>query len=313
MPTGLSLHIGINQADPIFEMVVLQGCVKDAEAMFDIASAKGFWARKLLDEEATFDNVNETISWAASVLGEGDIFLFTFAGHGSFQSNETADPGNDEIEDQTILLRDCVLVDNYIRRNLWTQFKPGVRILGIVDSCHSGSVLTASLILPPPPIPIGIASGINMMMDAPANAGGGGSGVALTLESHVLEAVVDVSPVVPAGARGFTDDQRRNIENLNPVLHQKIRDSLLPANTPLNARVLSLAACQDNESAADGPNHGKFTQALLDIFDGGAFSNYTEFMDLIETRMSSMTQTQHPALRPHPPDNLFVSEQPFTV
>jgi len=311
MPTGLSLHVGINQADPVFETVVLQGCVKDAQAMFELASTKGFWARKLLDEEATFDNVNETISWAASILKDGDIFLFTFAGHGSFQSNETIDLGNDEIEDQTILLRDCVLVDNYIRRNLWTQFKPGVRILGIVDSCHSGSVLTANLILDSP-ILNGIASGMNMSIDAPANAGGGGS-VAVAVEPHIFESVVDVSAVVPAGGRGFTDEQRRNIENSNPALHQKIRDSLLPANTPLNAKVLSLAACQDNESAADGPNHGKFTQALLDIFDGGAFSTYQEFMNLIQTRIGSLTQAQHPALRPQVPDALFVNEQPFTI
>ena len=314
MATGLSLHVGINRTDQVFGMEVLGGCVNDAEAMFEIASANGFWAGKLLDEQATFDHVKEAIEWAASVLGPGDIFLFTFAGHGTRRSINVIEPGNDEIEDQTILLHDCVLVDNYLRRNLWTKFNDGVRVLGVMDSCHSGSVFTG---VTPQPVNSSILESI-------LNAGPGGigttaaeatgAGVAVAVEAHAEIATgVAASPqIVSPAVRGLTDAQLANIETLRPEIHQKIRDSLKPANTPLNAKVLSLAACQDNEDAADGPDHGKFTQALLDIWNGGAFKkDYRVFIDQINAKVNSASQ--HPTLRPQPPDELFVTQRPFTV
>lgn len=310
MATGLSLHVGINQTDPAFGMDVLHGCVKDAEAMFEIASANGFWTMKLLDEQATFDNVANTILWAASVLNDGDIFLFTFAGHGSTRSNETVDPSEDGLEDQTILLRDCVLVDNFMRRNLWTQFKAGVRVLGIADSCHSGSVLTAISLSGNLDNPV--LANANVNLGAPATVGGGG--VAVAVENRPEdEAFVNLpSVIVGKGVRGFSGRQRRAIETLRPEIHQRIRDSLLPADTPLNAKVLSLAACQDNEDARDGPNHGVFTQALLDIWNGGAFTqDYDAFIKQINNRVNSATQ--HPGLRPRVADEKFVKQRPFTI
>jgi len=144
---------------------------------------------------------------------------------------------------------------------------------------------------------------------APAEAGGGGVAAAV---AHSIEAVVaPPAPLIVPANRGFTDAQRDEIEKMRPEIHKKIRDSLLPANTPLNAKVLSLAACDDNEVAADGPNHGKFTQALLDVFTTGGFENYQEFIDKINAKVNS--PIQHPTLRPRTPDESFVKQQPFTL
>jgi len=142
MARGISLHVGINQVDPSFPNApTLIGCENDARAMLQVATLHGFsFSQLLLGAEATYNRVISGISGAASTLDAGDIFLFTFAGHGSGE----VDRDNDELDhqDETILLFDGLLFDDVLRLEFWPQFKAGVRILMVSDSCHSGSVAT---------------------------------------------------------------------------------------------------------------------------------------------------------------------------
>lgn len=142
MARGISLHIGINKPSSAFPNVrTLRGCENDALAMEQIAEAKGFQTRDLLlGSDATYARVTTKILSAAAQLEDGDIFLFTFAGHG-FQVVDVGS-GQDEPDflDEVLLLFDVELLDDVLRKNMWPRFKAGVRVLMVADSCHSGSV-----------------------------------------------------------------------------------------------------------------------------------------------------------------------------
>lgn len=170
MAKGISVHIGINRLDPVcyprhsyrgWESAIVVGkdgcvnvegdftigwngrlgrsgecCEKDAMDMAAIAGKQGFETKLLLTEKATADEVQKEIRSAANNLVAGDIFLLTYAGHGS----QVEDLTDDEIdnEDETWCLYDRMFLDDE-QRALYTEFGEGVRILVLCDSCHSGT------------------------------------------------------------------------------------------------------------------------------------------------------------------------------
>jgi hypothetical protein len=145
MTTGTSLHIGLNQVDPRHYRDghgkpwdgALIACEFDAKDMQALAESQGFHTQLLLTKEATADAAIHAISRAAHELQPGDIFLLTYSGHGGQVPDR-----NDEEEDQmdeTWCLYDRQVVDDELYA-LWAQFKPGVRIFMLSDSCHSGTV-----------------------------------------------------------------------------------------------------------------------------------------------------------------------------
>lgn len=154
--TGISLHIGVNLLDPAGYPLdppddrwpdgwdgLLRGCHFDAYAMYRIATTTGFEAKLLLSEEATVDNVKAEVRKAADRLSDGDIFFLSFAGHGGMVPDLSGDEASDEWDedewDETWCLHDRHLIDDE-QQVMFADFKPGVRILVLSDSCHSGTV-----------------------------------------------------------------------------------------------------------------------------------------------------------------------------
>lgn len=321
MPRGISVHIGVNSPDGLFGATPLEGCRRDAESMRDIAVENGFEATIFLDDAAKFEDVKAAVKDAANRLQAGDIFLFTFAGHGSFRSTVAIEENDGQ--DETILLHDCVLLDNYLRRNLWSQFAEGVRILGIADSCHSGTVLTGSM--------VGLSSGVlgsNLVVagvevprfdESPAFdvSMNGGSGAEFQATSQPV--AIGVAPAQQRGVsarriRGFTDAERERFERARPKIHERLRKELLSGEAAkVKASLLSLAACRDNEEALDGPNHGAFTQALLDVWNEESFNgNYDDFIGQIRAKIPEPSQ-QRPIRRPPVVESSFLQQRPFTI
>jgi len=113
----------------------------DASALRDLADAQGYATTTLLSREATREAVIEELRRAARDLNAGDQFLFTNASHGS----QLADFNGDEKEianrnpDSTICLYDDQMIDDELW-HLFGDFKSGVRIVMISDSCHSGTI-----------------------------------------------------------------------------------------------------------------------------------------------------------------------------
>lgn len=173
MAKGRSLHIGVNVLDPaqylfkeyggrknkIFAHVdgrlteieaeryeigwkgtlgdPGEACEKDATDMAKLAADRGFDAKVLLSEEATSTRVRDEILAARSELQPGDIFLITYSGHGCHVKDRNKDELDDE-HDETWCLYDRMLLDDE-QQELYGGFMPGVRVLALLDSCHSGT------------------------------------------------------------------------------------------------------------------------------------------------------------------------------
>lgn len=136
-----SLHIGINHVDPAHYDGwdgQLGGCENDAGTMRDIATRDGFTTRTLLSSQATAANILAEISSAAQQLVAGDVFLLTYAGHGGQVPSVAGDDESDS-QNETWVGFDRMVIDNELR-SAFTQFTPGVDILLLSDSCHSGTV-----------------------------------------------------------------------------------------------------------------------------------------------------------------------------
>ncbi len=304
---GISVNVGLNDvASNVYSAPPLLGCIKDAEAMFEIAKSSGFdmtLSKKLLGGAATFDAVKDAVSQAAQVLNPGDLFFFSFAGHGTFKVLNSAAEEPDK-HDESIVLSDHFMIDNFWRKKLWPQFKPGVRIIAIADCCHSETALFS--------VPNG--SLVHAEVESVGTAGnivsraGAWPGAAGVSER--------VQPKIPSGKPVANAERFRMITNAE---RQKELDqfkefySAQSAAPPqeINASRLFLSACKDDQKAADGEENGAFTAALLKVWDNGNFpGNYKELMVKVAATFNGTDQT--PTLtQTGAPD--FSSEKPFTI
>ena len=261
---GMSLHIGVNGLDPVHFpglLTSLQGCENDARTMAQIAKTGGFSvADPLLGSAATAAAVVDGISAAAAHLRDGDTFLLTFAGHGGFVQNpRTPEEGG---SDQTWVLYDRQMLDDELYQ-LWTIFKPGVRIVVVSDSCFSGSVTA--------------------------------------FQSNQLPAVerdrlADVRALPPTRGRALPDDVAASAARINESLYAGIKARTESARTTsLAASVLLLAACQDWEEAFDGGRNGLFTGKIAEVWNGGKFTgDYETLWERVHALVTRDNPDQHP-------------------
>jgi len=105
-----------------------------------LARKCGFGASTLLlSEHATAAAVTAALTDAAKQLAKGDLLFLSYSGHGGQVRDTNGDETDKGRMDETWVLFDRQLVDDELY-DLWGKFKPGVRILVLSDSCHSGTV-----------------------------------------------------------------------------------------------------------------------------------------------------------------------------
>jgi hypothetical protein len=288
MTQGISLHVGINKASSAFpNAATLTGAENDAREMEKIAAANLFTTRDLLlGSDATYGRVTTKIRTAAKALHQGDIFLFTFAGHG-FQRPDAGDSDENDRKDETILLYDFELFDDVMRRELLPLFRPGVRVLGILDSCHSESAFA----IPHGPTP-----------DLPPPSAG----------EAVIADLEEAPPIrTPDGLRSRT--ARRSVGEAHFAQYGEFYEStLLPlVPRPILASVLLLAACQANSTTPDGDPNGVYTAAMLKALKDFDPSDYDHLVTKIKAVMNRPIQTPTIEFLGEPPN--FRTQRPFTV
>ena len=298
MAKGISIHVGVNEvSSTVFSAPKLNHCEDDANAMFELAKAAGFTpAEPLLGEKATFANVVKAIQDAATELKPGETFLFTFSGHGS------REPSDNFIEpdgrDETIVLSDHLLLDSFWVNDLWPRFDSGVRAIVVADSCHAGGAFTLldKLIL-------SLISMKNFIM------------------TRVAEMVglrgVEPAARVPRVVRQL-DEQEKKKEFKKFKDFYDMQAAVTAPPQGIRASRVILSACRAREDAVELDGHGAFTQALLDIWNQGAFpgpegvfaDNYIGFIDAIKNEFND--PNQHPELSQEgQPD--FTSQRPFSI
>jgi metacaspase-1 len=241
---GLSLHVGLNEVDAVHygSKNELSGCVNDANAMEALAKQQGFEVLNvLIDSQGTRAAVSASIIDAANRLNSGDIFLFTYSGHGASLRDLNADekigkPA--DIMDEAWCLYDGMFLDDEAAV-LWRKFKPGVRVFVLLDCCHSGSAIRGGNV-PVYPGPLRKNRGLTA---AETNR-----------------------------ARLNNADFYRNIEA------KTAPSATLGEEGAIKCAVRLISGCQDDEKSLDGDVNGLFTENLLLAWSDGAFEGgYEEF------------------------------------
>ena len=351
-PSALSLHIGLNNVDPAaypFPVPVLAGCINDCNDMRDLAAGMGFRTRQLIDAAATSGAVLAAIDAAAKTLRAGDIFLLTYSGHGS-QVPDTMAEETDQL-DETWVLYDRQLLDDELY-DLWCRFAPGVRILMISDSCHSGTVSRA--------VDMATAQVAAAYASTPESRGltgqaANGNGTVLTRLS-ALQAV-DVAFILddvvgppargafgattrtddatraairralgtlvedqPVGTRGLGSDRpRRLAPNLalqdlmsRPETYRTAKLAALRGGIP-TCSVMLFSGCQDNQTSSDGaPSAHQNGAFTLALLT--TWRGARDYADMHRRILAQMPPTQTPNLYwATPRDAAFEAQSPFVV
>lgn len=123
----------------------LSGCVNDANDWAQELTRNGFAVEQLLDAAATKAAMVAAIKGLIEGAAKGDSLIFTYSGHGTWTPDRSGDEpdGRDEALCPYDLSTKGALLDDDIHA-LFTLRRPGVRIVLISDSCHSGSVTRGS-------------------------------------------------------------------------------------------------------------------------------------------------------------------------
>ena len=287
MPQGISIHIGLNHLDPTHYRDQngkpwsgdLIGCESDAQAMRDLATARGLHAgAPLLSQTATTQAVLDALDAASRQLDAGDLLLLTYSGHGGQVADRNGD--EDDFLDETWALFDRELVDDELYAR-WGQFNAGVRIVVLSDSCHSGTVVK----------------------------------VAVREEERarrlLRHAMTQDTP--PPRFRALPPEVVAGTYVANRGVYDAIQREYPAGNkVEIGATVLLLAGCKDDQLSEDGPINGLFTAALLHVWNDGRFSgDYHQFFAAIQHDMPTKQQPNFTLVGA--PNAAFEQQEPFTV
>ncbi|WP_448875324.1 caspase family protein [Desulfobulbus propionicus] len=123
----------------------LSGCVNDANDWTQVLTQNGFSVEQLLDAAATKAAMVAAIGNMIDNAVKGDSLIFTYSGHGTWVPDRSGDEpdGRDEALCPYDLSTKGALLDDEIH-TLFSRRAPGVLIVLISDSCHSGSVTRGS-------------------------------------------------------------------------------------------------------------------------------------------------------------------------
>src|SRR5579883_1193606 len=138
---GFALCIGINQVDATryqTPVPLLTNAENDATSMDNLASVEAHFPNHhlLLGKNATHDAVVNELRAFAGQAKPGDIFLFSFAGHGTYVPDSKTAKGYVV----SYCLYDLELLDSEVHNEL-AKFQKDVRIIAFSDCCHSGSIV----------------------------------------------------------------------------------------------------------------------------------------------------------------------------
>ncbi|MDN3054124.1 caspase family protein [Streptomyces sp. SRF1] len=284
MATGLSVHIGLNQVDPAAYdgwSGELGAGEQDAVDMARLADAAGFDVTDpLLSGAATAETVTATLEAAAGRLAEGDILFLSYAGHGGQVPDLNHDETGDRL-DETWVLYDRQLVDDELFE-LFGKFAKGVRIWLLSDSCHSGTVAGR---------------------------------LAETLSAQELDRRFRTVEPEEVGRRIRVMPQsvqsavyRRDRDAYDRIQNTRTAKDL----TRIDASVLKISGCQDNQTSADGIVNGLFTGTLLEVWRDGAFAG--SYRGLHREVVRRMPPDQTPDfVQAGVANPAFVRQRPFTI
>ena len=291
MSTGKSLHIGLNFVDPAAYggwNGQLSGCINDANSMQSIAQSLSYQTTLLTDGQATSHRVLQELSNASRQLQSGDIFFVSYSGHGG----QVPDANSDEADamDETWVLYDREIVDDELY-SIWSQFAPGVRIIVVSDSCHSGTVTKAQFAQDTM-----AARQARRAREMPEQYA----------VREVGENPEDKPRAMPLEVQNYVNETARS-------MYDQVQYIAGPGrNASVGASMILISGCQDNQLSYDGSFNGAFTGKLLQVWNNGNFQgDYRSFHQAILNLMPpEQTPNYYVTGVPNP---AFEGQKPFTI
>ncbi len=276
---GISLHIGINIVDPDHYGGwdgKLNACEKDSDDIQAIAKDQGFKTNILKSQQATRDAVTSTVKQIAKQLNDGDFFLLSYSGHGG--TIPDVDGDEDDLVDETWCLYDGELLDDELNI-LWAEFKAGVRILVLSDSCHSGT----------------------MLKDIDLS------------QINLREAGLEVEPdEIFEHPRAMPRKAARETARRNKQFYADLQYAIPDPRPEINATVRLLSGCQEDELSYEVAGNGRFTDAVKRTFAGGEFDgDYKTFHLAIRELVKDKQRPNHVVRGV--PNEAFDKEKPFKI
>ncbi len=301
---GYSIHIAVSEVDPAAypKAIVdpLPGALSDLQDMKKIAAMQGFTVlAELTDKDATHDAVLAAIKGAQAKVKAGDTLLITYSGHGSQIPDTNGDEPLDGL-DETWCLYDGHLIDDELV-GCWVGFEAGARIVVVLDSCHSSTAakgLAPAIVAFSPEAKKGVRVEDFLKRSARTAAA-----LAVQMKQHAaLREQKCRSRLLPTKAAYESYVAKEEV-------YKKRQDELknLPElfdSNKLKATVISLAACQDDQTALESAFGGFFTKALVEVWDAGRYSkSYSEFLLEVATKVKRRALTYKDANgQPHQQD-----------
>jgi hypothetical protein len=244
------------------------------------------------------------------MLYPGDLFLISYSGHGS----QVPDPSEPDQRSETWVLWNRQLIDDELYA-LWGRFRPGVRILLISDSCHSGTVSRQVALL-------NAAVATVLRNERTAATRGTGAPASDLVDGLVRDAVREFLPPVSTARHADFVEQARLLDERLGFQDAAERAGLYrtelarSANAPApECSVLLISGCQDNQTSSDGRpdpsghQNGAFTKALRNVWESA-----TDYADLHARILQQMPSTQSPNLFwATNRDAAFEAQRPFTI
>jgi len=147
----LALCVGINDYPGTGSD--LAGCVNDANDWAAVLKKRGFDVKMLLNKQATGKGVRDAIKALVGGAKAEDSVVIQYSGHGSFVPDKDGDEpdGTDECLCPYDIGSKGPITDDELF-DLYSARQPGVKLLMISDSCHSGTVARFAPITTPPTI-----------------------------------------------------------------------------------------------------------------------------------------------------------------
>jgi hypothetical protein len=302
---GIALLVASNRLNPRHYGKWTPACpsaVADVKLMSGMTKARRYENRTLVGTQATARRLRAALHRAAKELGDGDVFLLYYAGHGATVIDishqlKHGKLGVTEPERRLMLsnlkkkqmkfaagwaLHDRIFLNDEFDEPMG-RFAEGVKIIVVVDSCFSGD----SFLGPRP-----------------------------------------FSGTFPKRVRQSYDRSSRRMPPLQVlrvyIRHQDryndIQEKAIAAKRkshPLRAGGVLLAACRGREEAHNyyvEHDAGFFTEALLQELFDGRLSDYRTLMKRTTKRVHRAKKTQHPIYRRFGAATTLIDElSPFTV
>ncbi|MFJ3921881.1 caspase family protein [Streptomyces sp. NPDC090022] len=285
MPTGISLHIGLNRVDPDRYDGwdgKLVACENDARDMAALARGNGFEETVILTDQGTVENITGELRKAAGRLKKGDILFFTYSGHGGQVRNTVGGDTEADRQDETLVFFDRQFLDDELYRE-FQKLAEGVRVVALLDCCHSGTAIES----------------VREMLTPQA--------LESQFQTRDPGQVEAASRMVPQWKQEELYERHRDV-------YQKLQRELaaVKGNGGRAPDAVLIGACQDNQVASDGSVNGLFTEKLLKVWNNAGFQGgYRDFHRGIQRIMPPNQSPNFYTTGAPGPD--FLGQKPFTI